>query len=458
MMKKLILINPVGQRSGMLLTRFSTFEPLSLAYIAAVTPSNWDVKIIDENFETFEYEPADLVGITGFTTNISRAYAIARQYRQRGVKVIMGGIHVSMVPDEALQFADTIVIGEVENIWHKVLSDFENNHMAQQYVGPRVDFENSSILPRRDLLHPSYIWQSVQTSRGCPFNCSFCSVSKYMGREYRQRNVDAVLKELKSFDDEYVFFLDDNLVGYSRENKQQAKNLFRGMCEHNLNKKYWMQASINMADSEELVKLAAESGCMFVFIGFESISTEKLKQMNKGINLKTGVDNYRRVVDMFHKYGIAVLGAFVIGSDDESESYYKELGNFLLRSGIDIVQITLLTALPGTDLMAKMQKEGRLIFNNYPKDWDKYRFSHMIHQPKGVTIDEIYTGNNYIKHRIYTFPNYQYRLLKSFFSLKNLDSFYVAYKANKAYKKGWLNSHYHNHYPVKLINSGKHHP
>ena len=453
-MNKLVLVNPVGQKSGMLLTKFTTFAPLSLSYLAAVTPSNWEVKIIDENFETFAFEPADLVGITAFTTNITRAYEIAKQYREQGIKVILGGIHVSMVPEEALHFADSIVIGEAENIWGQVISDFENNRMAQRYVGPYVDFKNSHIIPRRDLLHSGYIWQSIQTSRGCPFNCNFCSVSKYMGKEYRQRNVDAVLEDLESVDGEYVFFLDDNLVGYSREHKNRAMDIFRGMREQNLSKKFWMQTSINMADDEELVKLAAKAGCMFVFIGFESISNEKLKQMHKGINLKIGVENYRRVIDIFHRYGIAVLGSFVIGNDFESQSYYEELGNFLLQTGIDIVQITLLTALPGTELMGKMKTEGRLIFNNYPQDWDKYRFSHMVHQPEGLDIDAIYTGNNYIKNRIYTFPNYQYRIMRSLFSLKKLDSFLVAYKANKAYKKGWLNSHYYQHYPVTFPKNG----
>jgi radical SAM superfamily enzyme YgiQ (UPF0313 family) len=447
--KKLILINPVGQRSGLLLSRFSVFQPLSLAYLAAVTPPNWDVKIIDENFETFEFEQADLVGITAFTTNINRAYEIARQYREHNIKVILGGIHVSMVPAEALQYADAILVGEADNIWAEIIADFENNRLARQYNGPPVDFENSRIIPRRDLLHPDYFWQSIQTSRGCPFNCSFCSVSRYMGKKYRQRNVEAVLEDLESIKGKYIFFLDDNLVGYSVENKKRAMDIFRGMCERNLRKKFWMQTSINMADDEELVELAAKAGCMFVFVGFESISTEQLRQMHKGINLKNGVDNYRRVIDTFHKYGIAVLGSFVIGNDNESQAYYEELGNFLLRAGVDIVQITLLTVLPGTDLMEAMQKEGRLIFDNYPHDWAKYRFSHMVHKPEGVDIDTIYTGSNYIKHRIYSFPNYQYRMVRSFFSLKNLHSFLMSYRANKAYKKGWLNSHYHKRYPVK---------
>lgn len=449
-MKKLLLINPVGRRSGTLLTRFSTFPPLSCAYIAAMTPSHWEVKLIDENFDAFRFEEADLVGITAFTSNITRAYELAAKYRKRKIKVVLGGIHASMIPDEAQQFVDCVVVGEVEQIWEKVIRDFENNHLKSRYIGSPVDLSEYKIKPRRELLHPNYIWNSVQTSRGCPFNCSFCSVSKYLGKTYRQRSASDVLAELEDIEGKHVFFLDDNLIGYTPENRARSTELFRGMLERNLSKKWWMQTSINLVDDETAIELAAQAGCMYVFIGFESIDSEKLKGMRKGINLRVGVKNYKKVVDLFHKYGIAVLGSFVIGNDYESPGYYKELSRFLVSSGIDIIQITLLTPLPGTELMDRLRKEGALIFQEFPKDWDKYRFSYMVYQPKGVDIDTIYTGNNYIKHNLYTFPNYQYRLLKSLFSIKNPTSFYAAYKANNAYKKGWRNSHYHNNYPFKF--------
>ena len=447
-MKKLLLINPVGRRSGTLLSKFSTFPPLSLAYVAAVTPSNWEVRILDENFECFEFEEADLVGITAFTSNINRAYEIAQTYRRRNIKVVMGGIHASMLPDETLQYADSVVVGEVENVWGRLIKDFENNALSAVYAGPKIDLSGYTVKPRRDLLHPDYRWHSVQTSRGCPFNCNFCSVSKYLGNNYRQRTANNVLDELDEIKDEYVFFLDDNLVGYTTEDKNRAIRLFKGMIERRMKKKWWMQASINVGDNEQLIALAAQSGCMYVFIGFETISNEHLRGMKKGINLKVGVEHYKKVIDLFHKYGIAVLGAFIIGNDHESPSYYKALADFIVRSGIDIVQITILTPLPGTKLMEQLQKEDRLIYQNFPEDWDKYRFSYVVHQPSGVSSDVIYTGNNYIKNTIYRFPTYHRRILRSLVNLKNLPGFCASYKANQAYKKGWLNSHYFKDYPL----------
>ena len=180
-MKKLLLINPARQKGGFLLSKFTTFAPLGLAYVGAVTPSNWEVKISDENFDEFKFEEADLVGITATTSSINRAYEIARMYRERKIKVIIGGIHVSMLPDEAMEYADSVVVGEAEGIWKKVIDDFENNHLEKKYLGPRVDLNEFKIFPRRDLLHTDYLLHPVQTSRGCPFNCNFCSVSRHMG-------------------------------------------------------------------------------------------------------------------------------------------------------------------------------------------------------------------------------------------------------------------------------------
>jgi len=449
-MKKLLLINPVRRRSGLLLSRFSTFAPLGLAYVAAVTPADWQVRIADENMAEFQFEAADLVGITAFTTNINRAYEIARLYRQRNIKVIIGGIHASMLAEEVLQHADSVVVGEVEGVWRQVLEDFANNRLAKKYSGPRIDLNEFDVLPRRDLLHPDYFWHSVQTSRGCPFNCDFCSVSRYLGKAFRQRPVAHVLHELTTIESRYIAFVDDNLIGYSRGSRDRALELFGGMIERQLNKRWWMQTSINASEDESVVRQAARAGCMFAFIGFETISRDTLKKMKKGINIKMGVPNYKRVVDIFHKYGIAVYGAFIVGNDHESPAYYKQLARFLVGSGIDIIQLTLLTPLPGTELMKRLQAEGRIVYHDFPGDWEKYRFSYMVHRPEGVPTDTIYTGNNYIKHQIYSFPNYAYRMFKSLLSLRNAANFAATYKFNQALKKGWKNSHYYRNYPTRL--------
>ena len=436
-----------------MLSRISRFPPLGLAYVAAVTPGDWDIRILDENFDTWNHEVADLVGLTAFTSNVGRAYEIADSYRSRGIPVVMGGIHASMLTQEALLHADAVVVGEVEGIWAKVLEDFQSGSMSGVYQGPQLDLETNEVLPRRDLLHPDYVWQPVQTSRGCPFDCSFCSVSRYLGRKYRQRTAESVLRELESIEGKHVLFLDDNLIGYSEAARTRALAIFEGMISRQLGKKWWMQASINVADDELVLKRAAESGCTHVFIGFETTETGALEEMHKGINLKTGVDNYSKVVKRLHAARIGVMGAFIIGNDYESQEYYRRLARFIIQAGIDLVQISILTPLPGTKLMDKVLAEDSLLYKDFPSDWEKFRFSYLTHQPHGLSAKTVYTGNNYIKKRIYSFPVYQYRLLRSFISLRNPMGAYLVYKLNQALKRSWLNSHYHGDYPDRIENT-----
>jgi len=443
MKKKMILINPVGQKSGFVLSRFSMFPPLSLAYIAALTPDSWDVEIIDENIETFQYREADFVGISSFTSNINRAYELAELYRTNNTKVALGGIHASLLPEEAEKYADAVIVGEAEHVWESVIDDFENNSLKKRYTGPVVDLKRDHILPRRDLLSPKYFWGTIQTSRGCPFNCDFCSVTKYLGGRYRKKNTDDILDELETIDNEYIFFLDDNLIGHGKDSERAAVDLFQGMSNRNINKKWWMQTSLNTGENEEVLEYASKSGCLFALVGIETIRESSLKEMKKGINLKIGVDNYKKIIDKFHKYGIGVLGTFIIGNENESREYYKQLKDFIVESGVDAVQISILTPLPGTGLYQRLKNQNRLAYRHYPEDWDKYRFSHLVHHATGVTEEDVYWGNNYIKSGIYSPYVHSLRMIKSFLSLKRLDSFSAMYRMNKVYKRSWQKSHYY---------------
>ncbi len=259
--KKLLLINPVNPgQTGVTVNKSSIFPPLGLGIIAALTPEDFEVKIIDENIESFKFENADLVGITAFTASSNRAYELAAIYREQKIPVIMGGIHASMLPDEALKFVDTVVIGEAETIWEEVISDFCRGELKQVYRGQFPDLKNTTV-PKRELFSNQYLFATIQTSRGCPIDCYFCSVTPFNGKKYRQRPYEEVLDELGKIPQQMIFFVDDNLLGYGKEAEERAINLFKGMLERKLNKKWFCQASLNFGDNEEVTSGLTESYC-----------------------------------------------------------------------------------------------------------------------------------------------------------------------------------------------------
>lgn len=385
----MILINPFNQfKRDELFDSSSISPPLGLGVIAGLTPHNWDIELIDENFEVFTFKKADLVGITALSSAAYRAYEIAQIYRSNGIKVVLGGIHVSMMPEEALEYADAIVVGEAEGVWKNLLEDFESNTLKKKYNGYLAAM-SEGVFPRRDLFHKDYSYANIQTTRGCPMSCDFCSVHTFNGSKYRQRPVDDVLDEIETIEKDKLFFVDDNLIGYSRSSTQRAIDLFKGMIDRGIKKDWYCQASLNIADNEDVLKYAAKSGCRMILIGIESEKVDQLKETNKKMNLKIGIDHFEESFQKIHRHGISVLGALIFGLDSDSKQDIINRTKFAIDSGIDAMQATIVTPLPGTGLYSRLAKENRLLYTNYPKDWQHYHFHEVIHKPLKMTPKEL---------------------------------------------------------------------
>jgi radical SAM superfamily enzyme YgiQ (UPF0313 family) len=390
--KTLLLINPANPlRPGFHINVETRNQPLSLGIIAALTPDHWKIKIIDENFRPFRYYDADLVGLTAFTSTAPRAYEIAAQYRARGIKTVMGGIHASMLPNECVQYVDSVVIGEAEPIWGQVLQDFESGNLQQLYRSP-ITPDIRQPMPRRDLFHPGYVCAGIQTTRGCPMNCSFCSVSAFNGHHYRFRPVEDVLDEMEATHQKYIFFIDDNIIGQSKQSKERAKQLFEGIIRRGIKKIWLSQSSINFADDPDLMKLAWQSGCRMIFLGIEAESTDQLEEANKKLNLTRGAGQYPEIFRSIQRQGIGVIAGLIFGWDSDTPEAIKKRGDFALKCGADSFQISILTPLPGTELFRKTEEENRLIYTNFPQDWARYDyFESTIAHPsmKGEEINEL---------------------------------------------------------------------
>lgn len=419
--KKLLLINPVNTRlissSGKTFKAFS--QPLGLGIVAALTPDDWEVEIIDEHIKPFEYKEADLVGLTAFTESVTRAYEIASLYRERGTPSVLGGIHVSMVPDEALQYVDTIVIGEAESVWAKVIADFNAGRMQRVYRGERQDLKGVPQ-PRRDLFHSDYSTGFIQTTRGCPMNCEFCSVTIFNGRQYRKRPVEKVLDELETIPQKHVLIIDDNLIGHGKKDEEHCLALFQGIIDRGIEKHWHCQASINFGENEDLLKYAAKSGCQLVFFGLEAEDIPALKEANKKVNLKVGVSNYEKIFDRIHQHGMGVYGSFIYGFDSDTPEKLRRRTDYILKSGIDYAGLCILTPLPGTRLFNRMRDEGRLLYTNFPDDWCHYRFDHVSHRPALMEPKQLTDIFRESAQLVYSFETIKRRFEKTLHATQNL--------------------------------------
>jgi radical SAM superfamily enzyme YgiQ (UPF0313 family) len=433
-MKKILLINPAFKGSLHSNIKVLAIPPLNLAMIASYTPDHYDIQIVDEGVEDLDLDiRADLVGITCMTPLAPRAYELATHFRKRGIPVVMGGIHVSYMPEEALRYADTVVIGEAEGIWPQVLEDFENGRMQKLYkVCDQPDI-NDLKAPRRDLLRGKYFVETVQTGRGCPINCNFCSVTAFNGPRYRLRDIDNVIEEIKAIKSKRIFIVDDNIVGSGNKFIRRARELFSRLKE--CNKEWGAQTCLNIVEHDDLLKSARDSGCRGLLIGFESIDAGSLNAMHKPVNLRPNTKNFSDAIKKIHDHGIAIVGCFIFGADTQDKDVFQRTVDFALENNIDAIQMTLETPLPGTAFYRQMVEENRLLLTNYPNDWRHYNIFEPVFQMKSFTPREAYENLLEAYSQMSSFGTSFKRGIKTFLNTRSLFSTGIAFSWNyHAYK------------------------
>ena len=370
--------------------RYRVWKPLSLMVLAGLTPPGWEISIVDENLSTPDYRAMprpDVVGITAFTSQANRAYEVATHFRRLGVPVVMGGIHATMCLDEVMERADSVVTGEPEGVWPQVLEDARHGSLKRRYDGGLAELSNVPFA-RHDLLATGYAFGAIQTTRGCPLNCSFCSVTAFNGAHYRQRPIQDVVREFQLIREKHVLVVDDNLIGTRPEHIARAKDLFRAMARANPGKEWIAQATINFADDEELLGLAAKAGCRGVFIGFESPTAEGLRELGKKFNLLKSRD-FRSTVLRIQRHNILVAGSFIIGLDIDEPGIGKRIAEVAAQYGVDNLNTLFLTPLPGTRLWDRMKSEGRIACDTFPEDWKYFTLTFPVARYKHLSLDGI---------------------------------------------------------------------
>jgi len=385
--------------------RYRVWKPLSLMALAGLTPREWEISIVDENLGRPDYAAMprpDLVGITAFTSQANRAYEVAAHFRRLGVPVVMGGIHATMCLEEAMERVDSVVTGEAEGIWPQVLQDARLGSLKRRYEGGFAEIDDVP-LARHDLLATGYAFGAIQTTRGCPLNCTFCSVTAFNGARYRQRPIPDVVREFQLIREKHVLVVDDNLIGTRHDHIARAKDLFRAMARANLRKEWIAQATINIADDEELLTLAAKAGCRGLYIGFETPSPEGLLELGKKFNLLKGRD-FRASVRRIRRHNILVSGSFIIGLDIDRPGIGRRIADVASHYGVDNLTVMFLTPLPGTRLREQMESEGRIALDTFPEDWEYYTLTFPVARYKHLTLKGIIEEMTACDQHFYSMP------------------------------------------------------
>ncbi len=424
---KILLISPERERKKEEAFLFK-LSFLNLPYVAAVTPPDEEVKIVDEASEKINFEEkVDLVGLTAQTPVAPRAYQIAEEFKKRGIPVVMGGVHASMLPEEALQHVDAVVIGEAEEVWPELIEDFKKGQLRRIYQ--KNGFVNLSDfpLPKRELLNSKFYLplKLLETTRGCPHHCDFCGVSKFFGFQYRHRPIGEIDRELKTifqkgpvlnpvlkkvlslFSKDLPYFLkrrllyiiDSNLSG----DRRFALDLVSLLKDYDL--LWYGHAPVSVAFDEKLLEGFFQSGCIALNIGFESFSTKNLQVMGKGFNHPS---RYAEAVKRIHDHRIGIMGTFIVGLDDDDPGVFQRIIDFCIDHKLDWALAFIMAPYPGTESFLRLEKEGRI----FCRDWERYDSLNAVYQPLLMSVKELEKGMRNVWKGVFSLTSIYKRILR----------------------------------------------
>ncbi len=377
---KILLISPV--KNPLIKKPKGIMMPqLALNLLEGLTPPEHQVTTIEEEIEDIDLDAeCDLVGISCMTSNAPRAYYLADEFKKRGKTVVMGGVHPSILPDEALGHADSVVVGEAEGVWEQLLEDFKDGRLQKKYHKPSPSLENYvHIKHRKGVKKRLFDVVPVMTTRGCPYNCDFCCVHNIFGRKIRHIPIQNVVQDIIDSGGKTFLFLDDNIIG----DPKYAKELFRAIKP--LNIKWGGQASISFVKETELMRLAVESGCIGLFFGLESVSKSQLRTMRKSFK---EIEKVEEAIKKVKSFGIHFHASMIFGFDEDTTDIFPETLDFLNKNRISSASLNMLTPYPGTTTYQRLRQEGRIITNN----WRYYDHNTVVFQPKNMTPLELQIG------------------------------------------------------------------
>ncbi len=385
---------------------------LALFILQGLTPKEHKVRLVEEEAEEVDLDyDCDLVGISCMTANAPRAYELCGEFRKRGKKVVLGGVHPTILPDEAQQYADCVVIGEAEGVWGTLINDFVNGELKERYYNPVPDL--TKYVPKDfKSINKNRLFKliPIMTTRGCPYSCEFCCVSDLYGKKIRHVPIENVVRDIKESGARNFMFLDDNIIG----NARYAKELFNAIKP--LKIKWVGQASISLlVKDQELLQLAAESGCRALFFGFESVSAEQLKTMRKAFK---DIEELEAAIKKVKKMGILVHASIVFGFDNDKIETFDETVDFLIKNKVGTVSFNILTPYPGTKVIDNFRNEGRLTTT----DWNYYDHNTVVFEPKNMTPFELQYCKTKARKKFYSLSSV---LRRSFGNLYNPFIYFV---------------------------------